>query len=280
MTRRSPRREDPLTYRIAYSLIAQELHAWSSAGSEPEPREPAPIPALRVREALAAVQREVPAPRLREATAGNAGLDRAAEDGPAEQARELVDEVREELLRLRHRWVGQRQSRFERLMSRRWSDTDSRLAAFLAHVVEPATVAMYFSVRVEEGRGAGLAPLPVETQPVDRRLRASDGEAFEIWLHDYLERIRRPEAQISYRARYNLACLFSRLAVQSLGEERPWEPYVDESTRQLELCVARVSGRRRAAIQAWAWRDPAFVGLKELRWNEFSRILGPQPEVR
>ena len=124
-----------------------------------------------------------------------------------------------------------------------------------------------------------MAPRPVEMQPVDRRLAASDDEAFEIWLYAYLERIRRPDAEISYRARYNLACLFSRIAMQSIREERPWELYIVESARQLELCVARVSGRRRAAIQAWAWRDPAFIGLKELSWSEFSRILGPQPEV-
>ena len=174
MSRRTPRREDPLTYRIVSRLIAQELHAWSNAGSELEPREQTPIPAESVREALAAVQREVPAPRRRVATEGVAGLDRPAEDGPAEQARELIDEIREELLRLGHRWVGQRQSRFERLRSRRWSDTDSRLVAFLAHVVEPATVAMYFSVRVEERPGRRLGPAAgrdAASRPPARRKR-------------------------------------------------------------------------------------------------------------
>ena len=130
MKRRSPRLEDPLTYRIAYARIAQELHTWSELDLERDRRGERAIPAARVREALIAVQREVPAPL------GPILVDREVEsnhrteeeEGPARQARELVELSREELLRLGYRWVGKRQSRFERLRSRRWKAADKRLA--------------------------------------------------------------------------------------------------------------------------------------------------------
>jgi hypothetical protein len=280
MTRRNPYAEDPLTYRIAYSRIAQELHARSQGGLEPEDHEHLPIPAARVREAIAAVQREVPARRRPAPAEQEPELGDEERGEPAAQARELVDQSREELLRLGDRWVGQRGSRLQQLKSRRWSAADSRLASFLACVVEPASVAMHFSSRVEEGWTVDFAPLPKETEPVDRRLEGSGRGISHDWLHSYLERIRQTDAEISYRARYNLACLFSRSAWRDQVEELIPEAYTAEAVRQLELCLAGVSGRRRTAIQSWAWRDPAFAGLRELAWEEFSRILGPLPEGR
>ena len=278
MSHRSPYAEDPLTYRIAYSRIAQELHARSEL--DPGDRERRPIPAVRVREAVAAVQREVPAPRPTALTDEEPGPADEEREGPAAQARELVDLSREELLRLGHRWVGRRRSKFERLKSRRWDAADSRLAAFLACVVEPATVAVHFSSRIEEGWFVDFAPLPQEADPVDRRLEASSDENSHAWLRSYVERIRPTDAEISYRARYNLACLFSRSAWQYQAEEIVPELYLAEAVRQLELCLTGVSGRRRTAIQSWAWNDPAFAGLRELTWGEFSRVVGPPHEAR
>jgi hypothetical protein len=272
MSRKSASTEDPLTYRIAYSRIVQQLHARSQD-------EYPPIPAARVREAIAAMQREVPGPQRPTVADEEPRHGGEARAGAVEQVRDLVDESREELLRLGHRWVGQRPSRFERLKSRRRSAADSRLAAFLACVVEPATVAVYFSMLVEEGWLADFAPRLPETEPVDRRLGPRSPEAFHGWLRSYLDHIRQPNAEISYRARYNLACLFSRSAWQYQREEVVPDFYLAEATRQLELCLAEVSGRRRAAIQSWAWRDPAFAGLKELRWEAFSSVLGTNPEA-
>jgi len=277
MSRRSPQREDPLTYRIAYSRIAQELHAWTATEVDSAHREGLEIPAASLREALILVQREVPVPERPDLVAPGSEQGFQVKGGPAQRARELVELSREELLRLGNRWVGETRSKFGRIRTLRWKAADSRLGTFLASIVEPASVAIYFSVRVQEGWVPDFDLDLSEVKRVDRRRVHRVDEVPDLWFYEYLERIRATDAALSYRARYNLACLFSRAAWQLREHETRSMTYRAEAIHQLGLSFAAVSGPRRAAIQAWAWRDPAFIGLKELAWHDFSRTAGPAP---
>jgi hypothetical protein len=97
-----------------------------------------------------------------------------------------------------------------------------------------------------------------------------------IWLVDRERRLLgwlgvtklRPRPETHYRVRYNLACLFSRLA----GNEEA-EIFLNIAERQLQLSLEALHGTRRAALADRARMDPALETLRKAGGYRFERIV-------
>lgn len=102
--------------------------------------------------------------------------------------------------------------------------------------------------------------LDAKTTPVRACARRLFGWlGFTLW--------REPE-EVSYRVRYNLACMFSRAA-----KSRESEADLDLAQTQLALCMKRVSVRDRLALAEWAATDPSLAWLRKTRPEEFAKIV-------
>jgi len=112
-----------------------------------------------------------------------------------------------------------------------------------------------------------LARLVADWSPV-----ASPRERVEarLWRTD----LRRPKA-VSFRVRYNLSCLFSRLA--SLAHERSddlsMSRYLAIAELQLEHALFSLEEGRRNDLVSWADTDPGLSGLRSKRASEVAGIV-------
>ena len=237
-TRKREELADPTPYRIRYGLGAQRLHSGDSEGA------------------------------LRDAKA-------------------LIESTSAVLAEIGWRWVGRRPPwfaswykrapawlwravrRFFRRPRRRTIVGDWELAKFLADTVEPAAVALWWSARVADKKKMTAPPnkkLPPR-KPLDRRAPINDA-----WLRAYLDELAagqrkrsalaralawlgvsrwRPPREPTYRVQYNLACLFSRLAVAL-----ETSALFDRSAACLEQSLAGATGPRRGEAARWALRHP------------------------
>jgi len=277
-------RSDPTYYRIEYSRIVQLLNQLTAAPNNAPVREIAALADDKlVAEAVKAALPETP-------------LERKHVVEPASsQAHELIAKSRDELMRLRWRWVGRRPpwyARWRRKLKRR-SSID-QLAAFLDEVLEPASVVLYFSCVVEEKRLPGIEGLDrcrSSQQALDRRASRRPKDAIdEEWLREYLRELVAPAPEPSsalkkaaavigavrwrqpsdtnYRVRYNLACLFSRIGERAASKDERAR-YLDKAGEQLDLCLSGLVGARRQALFEWAQRDPGLVELMSKRGKAF-----------
>jgi len=302
--RRPRQRDDPVGYRLRYSLLTQVLHARAEYEYEAisHDREPG-RPPEEATAAIEAARRRVGARSER------------AEEGPIEEALRLVEAASGQLRRLGWKWVGNPPRWYVRWLRRRNSDEDRHLGQFLDRTLEPASVVVYWSCVVEYGDWSVLAFLFEEPPPPRgiRRLLSPFawrhpeqarrwlsrnrfvgrwGVDRDAWLRQYLRALREPRPRLtdggrrlhaglglarvrqmdapSYRVRYNLACLFCRLARRARRpdtlDEFP-EAILAEAATQLSICLTSVSGRQRAAILDWAGRDPALAPLRS-GWSE------------
>ncbi len=208
----------------------------------------------------------------------------------------------------RRRWLRLRWRRRLRLRPpKRSAIRDERLASFLAHTVEPATVALLWSARVAQGE-----PLPVlDAAAAPVRLRRDERDAdLREWCGRYLtwllsevppeagwrqllrgagyltdarrvpsRRQRRRRTRPSYRARYNVGCLLGRVMAQerSSGAE-PEASRRELALRQLQMCFSALEGPPRDLLARWAWADPGLQGVQDEDARAFERIVGRKPE--
>ena len=240
--------DDPVVYRIEYSLIAQELHI---------------------------------ATEKARATEAKSGVPRATLSG---EAKKLIEATTGELRRLGWRWAGGKPPWYIRWARWRRNPEYTHLGAFLDGVLEPATVVLYWSCRVVERDWKSVEDLLDRAQRLPKsrpRLRWPDLRRYrrymrqidrrrlsrrwhreeKNWLEDYLEilasppRTRRPPVVRlfiklglsrlkpmpgpSYRVHYNLACLYSRLC--QLPDPR--RPTIEKTSGEGEGAIGQVPGR-------------------------------------
>lgn len=265
--------EDPITYRIAYARAAQALHVRTDDAEDRVVAGPE-IPLTEKMEGAI------------EAAVAGASLDELLSEiaSPADEALQLVEMARAQLVLLGNLWVARPIAWYEPRMRlrrrwRRWRSADPKLPDFLTSVVEPATVVLLFSARVQEGWGPRFEDAAPPSEKLDRRFGLSGEDAPDEWLHQYLNLLREPSADVNYRVRYNLACLFSRAAwVSYLRDGGFADAYLIESATHLRLAVAGATGPRRRSMVEWAWRDPALSGLRRMDTERFTQIVGPRPE--
>jgi hypothetical protein len=274
MRRKRRPSSDPTTYRIEYSLAVELLHA----ASKDEAQE-APLPEGAV-ESLAELSRVVEIARSA-LSREERGLEHGGE--ASKQALNLVQASATELSRQGWRYPGRRPPWYVRYRCKRHS---RRLAEFLNRVLEPATVVLFWSSLVEEGWPT--LEFEASTGPVDRRQllaalreeRSAAAQLLRAYLYEMLDpkheplspwqrllahlgAVRlRPRSEPEPRIRYNLACLFSRIASRKSPQA---EQELTESARQLSIALAGSHGREREAMARWARRDP---GLSHLRRTE------------
>jgi hypothetical protein len=266
----SKRYQDPVAYRVDYSLAAQALLAGSE--STARGREQAPE---RLFEILDTVRHGLlvgeggPTPDLEWARALSAHLVKAS-------ARELN--------RQGWRWPGRRPPWFVRYRRR---PRNRRLAEFLDGVLEPATVALFWSCHIALGEDPWWETLDYR-QP-DRLLLVFDSEPGEVdvrWLASYLTEMLDPDpdppegwrshlarlgvsrlrqrSKPNPRVRYNLACLYSRLAGSpsaGTADDRH-SILLQVAAAQLAAALDGLDGHRREALSEWSRQDP---GLEFLR---------------
>lgn len=271
--------DDPVFYRIRYSLLAQELHKATVKPKKGDAHRPEPLP---------------------------------GEKKLSEQTLELIAETAEELRRLGWRWVGAKPSWLVRLFRRRRDNEYVALGEFLDGVFEPAAVVMYWSCRVNEGDwelaeqalSGKLPTLPrgwrnrrnipkrllIAMRRRRRRLRQMDrrrltigrGRKQEAWLKNYLAILTSPAnpqrpffgkfliklgfsrlqplPPPGYRVHYNLACLHWRLATCN-PDGNACQRHRDEAHKQWRECLAEASEVQEARLSEWARKDPALKGL-------------------
>lgn len=274
---------DPTWYRTGYLIAVQNLLAADGvtpAGSPPE------LPALATfRLANAPVARPGDAERL---------------------AWELLTTTRANLARAGWRYPR----RPPTLRTRWWRRLTFRagplgraptVAAFLDSTLEPATVVLIWSARVAQNEEVPLASVtrPDPAGIMDRRSKDPN------WLESYLADLvgERPprmsrswsvratawlgyrrwqeSGEPSYRVRYNLACLYSRLATRAAIATPSHKRYgaLERSAKQLERALVDTGGERRAHLARWAWRDPGLAGLRAGDLERFREIAGPKPKT-
>lgn len=307
MTRRKLR-DDPVAFRVKYALLVQRLH---EATDRPDgaPAELKLLSAPAVRAAVEATERLGLAREegLTRERSVNPGQALASADADPIGALALVEASERELRRLGWGWVGSEPPWYRRWLRRRQSSGDRRLGAFLDRVVEPAAVVVFFSCMVERGKWEPERFLPKQT--TRRRLRRRSflhrwRQDRMQWLDQYLDILREPERRklwrplrfvawlgltalrpvppTNYRVRYNLACLYSRLArhvllVDGLDELESVEyerQFLAEAATHLSLCFTRARLRQRDAIAQWARKDPALATLRLKDEERFFEIVG------
>jgi hypothetical protein len=277
VSERAGHRGDPTWYRIVYALAVQQLHASEPAGAaEPDAED------LRARVA-------------RLLTSSESQPERPSLSDAEDTARRLLDASSSELARAGWRWASQRPAwhvrRYRRLRSWRQGVVRGELADFLDRTLEPATVALLWSIAV--ARGQALPPDRLSARAEDKRPEVDRRAAIdEGWLTAYLElllapppRIRgvarrvlgvigfgrhRPRRAPSDRVLYNLACTYSRAAVAT---GRAQSAYLHTAVALLTRCFAGAAGRRAARLAQWARRDPGLAGLRELAPAKFEAIV-------
>jgi KTSC domain len=169
-------------------------------------------------------------------------------------------------------------------------------------VVEPATAVLSCSIWLAADQDAygRLRELVLDRsredlQPLDRRcLQEANVRG---WTLDYLvsfltseqlytgrraqvearvgrTRYRAPRPPAA-RARYNLACLFARLALAADGRggESDRDAFVSLGIRQLEAALSDSSDPRRDRLAAWARTDPGMRGLERFDPEGLAAVL-------
>jgi hypothetical protein len=328
---------DPTWYRIRYSLAAQRLHA-ASVGARglrlddlAERAEVTDLP-----DATRAAFHDI-AHLARALSEGMFGLQGSAErpgslgtdfaDAEAE-ALSLLTVTTRILSRSGWRWVGCRPSRFARRWARlrwRWARlrrrlarasrrlarsgrdgeplpplADQGLAEFLAGVVEPAAVVLFWSARIGQEYPPVIKPEGGGDRPLDRKVWS--GEGGDPWQWLYLNRLLAREwprmsrrrrvltalglsrfsqpSPPSYRVDYNLACLLSRMLASRRGGSGDWNrsELLEAAEFHLQRSLDAIAGGRRRRVARWAWEDPGLVGLQDEEDGViFRRIVGPRP---
>lgn len=276
MSRRERHLGDPTWYRISYSLAVQLLDAPAS-GTHGGRAKASPV-------------------------SGPAAAEQRAE--------QLLVKVRQQLWGAGWRQVGRRPPLWRRrkLRSRRWPPRDSeirdeRVADFLDRTVEPATIVLLWSTRLMQGRRLDFLsrPAPRALWRVSAPPRPRGGgtphtreRAYEAYLLQLLSRpprrsvVRRslrwigfalePGRHVSYRVRYNLACLLARAAVREEGEAQA--QLLAMSVDQLATSFTDLEGPARDLLARWAWSDPGLRGARELLREDFIRIVGAPPSTK
>lgn len=199
-------------------------------------------------------------------------------------------------------WVGRRPPRYllwakrrsVPSVRRRPPGSERELARFLSRTVEPASAVLLCSVWVVTKReqiyeriveyvehpGEGVPA------PLKRSLRWGD---LEDWTLQYLERLLADEqvdtrirarwratlgltrlrepATPNFRVRYNLACLFSRLAAvaSSRRQEQICDRLLEVAMLQLDAALWSLPNSYQRRMASWAQTDPA---LEELRTHD------------
>jgi hypothetical protein len=293
--------EDPIGYRVAYSRIAQSLHAKLPA-KESEKDEP--DGEVNVEERLLGKE----AKRTITLLIGTAPPEPSID--VVKDAMRLVTRTRGHLAELGWEWVGSAPRTWRRWV--RCRGEALRLAEFLDQIVEPATVVLYHSARLE---AEGVTPPVFETPArrkeamplLRRRVTADDyfaevGVAGRPWLDRYLERLTasaaapRPDppgfgwkrhSDLNYRVRYNLACMYSRMGGRDVHEETK-ETRADEISSawifdraldELHRAVLDATGVERDLLVGWARRDPSLRSLKDsVGKKRFGAALLAEPD--
>jgi hypothetical protein len=316
-------REDPIAYRIEYARIARLLQKKSPPprkGSTGDEGGEKAGPSGHLELSAAATRAIDSALRGLTPEQESAGMD--FQDLSADAA-DLVWKASGELERLRWRWVGRRPPWYVRWLGwRHWRRRREYLALadFLDRVLEPATVVLYFSCQVEEGRFEAelLEMLQARAFAIQRTLRRplaerwrpkADLELSNLWLLAYLSQLLGPApaeprprpwpiawlawmgrrgrlvlawlgvtrwrqpAEPNYRVRYNLACLFSRLAAQFEGKGQLSDFCLREAEHQLRLSLEALHGVRRAALADWARTDPGLAEFRGAQGHRFDQIV-------
>jgi hypothetical protein len=252
--------EDPVAYRADYSRLAQSLHLQSVRDETYGSVDPD----------VAKLVKKLIGPRPSKPSA----------EEVMEEALLLIDRARTELLDLGWKWVGWAPRRYRHPFRRR---EKRRLADFLAQILEPATVVLYFSARIESGEAFKLSdavpPSPLRRKRQVPRQGAAPEEGDKEWAALYLqyllsgkvsdERERwfmtwRRSDEVNYRVRYNLACMYSRLRDG---------PSLDRSLEQLRQAIASAKGRERQALVGWARKDPSLTPVLTKRKADFCKAL-------
>jgi len=303
--------EDPVTFRVEYSLLVQQLHALTVTEQSELPAERPLMSDATVATAVEATQRLVHAQGEGAARERVDDLMRplVEDDVDPSQALALVERSVHTLRRLGWAWVGSRPPWYRRWFPRRQSGGD-RLGEFLDRVVEPAAVVVYFSCRVERGDwnperflDRRLPKRMLKRQRFARRWHRNRAQ----WLDHYLDVLRqprpprpsrpyrfvawlgftrfRPAPRTGYRVRYNLACLYSRLAlraqagIKTVDETERFDyvrAFAGEAATHLSLCLAEARLAERETIAQWAWSDPALTMLRLVDEDGFAAIVGPR----
>jgi hypothetical protein len=275
-------RDDPVAYRIEYSLIAQKLHK-------------------------ATVERE---------------QGHAFELALADEALALIATTVRELRTLGWRWVGSKPPWYVRWARRRHSPEYAHLGKFLDGVLEPAAVILYWSCQVVgedwesverllDGHRDPLKPQPrkqqwplwrwrlrwrIDLRGYRRRIRQIDRRRFtrrwhreeKAWLGDYLKILASPDVRKRpligrlmirlglsrlrplprpvYRAHYNLACLYSRLAGRRPLRDPQSQGHLSKAREEWDECLGAATGPQERAICEWAEKDPALKALRDDGW--------------
>jgi hypothetical protein len=302
--------EDPTFYRIEYMRIAQLMHLKYDTDGHARSRAP-----VHFNEAVEGAVDQVIGELTKEQKKTVPQKPKRDTEKPQKSAKifeplsaealVVLVKITEELRRLRWYWVGRRPPWYLRWIGPRRRQRRReymRLAEFLDQVVEPATVVLYYSCLIEEGKLKELPELTSDPKGPFRRSKVRKGENAKYgelvdsgWPKAYLSYLRtwqpakprphwkrplaltgwlirrglgwigipnlRQPAEPSYRVRYNVACMFSRLAPHLKGE-KDREACLYEAGTQLRLCMAALSGERRAGIAEWAQKDPALTALR------------------
>jgi hypothetical protein len=182
--------------------------------------------------------------------------------------------------------------------------SDVKLTGFLSDVVEPTTMILYCSTRLANDvdgseyhrlKDAVFGRIGGPSQPLDRR--SLDAVGIEEWALEYLSafladqqtgvtRHARVEARLGRtqyraprkptpRARYSLACLLSRLAMEAdaRNEKAARDILLSSSAAQLDGAFSDAPSGRRDRLARWARADPDLSCLRSLREPAFATIV-------
>lgn len=308
--------QDPTWYRIRYSLAAQRLHTATAGGDRVSyDRQPNDAPGEELWNLIGGLRERLQPAEKEEAVEFGFVVAEADAHG-------LLSDIVRVLDASGWRWVGRRPPRIVRLWRGLWSRLlhrlssrhptviNFRLANFLDTVVEPATVALLWSARIEQG----WRPDPGTLESISARdssamgpaagpLDRGDREVSEGWLEHYLEQLLaseavrprfwrrllarlgvtrfRQRAPLGYRVEYNLACLLSRMVPvneeMTEAERANLVDLVALAGMHLQRSIGATTSRRRKRVVSWAWRDPGLAGLRGVDRRFFEIMVGPLP---
>ncbi len=314
MTKRKTNR-DPVAYRLRYALITQRLHArsgpWTDHGDSHDrvPRRPD------------AVQAAIDVARHRVGARSKREGDPVVEARElVEMATQELRRLGWKWVGSRPRWYARRLRLRNSTEDRHLGEfldgalEPAAVIVYWSAVVERdgwQALDFLLSTYHREGRLARLRSLLTWHQVRDGgrwlnrgRIARRRGGVNAAWLQRYLRVLRETDPKLrdhgrglhaglglmrvpplsgpNYRVRYNLACLFCRLANLRLeGEAGFVDELFDEAIAQLSLCLEGARGRQREEIVSWAERDPSLMPLREARHDRFESIVLPyRPPTR